>query len=41
MIMVTKDLGKSNVKMLTNFAEVRVRESMFSGGIIVDGKRPF
>ena len=38
MLMVTKDFGESVVRLLGEFVEVRIREDMFGGGIIADGR---
>lgn len=38
MLMVTKDFEKSILGLLGEFVEVKVREDMFGGGIIADGK---
>ena len=38
MIMATKDLNEKDLRQFTVFAEVRVREKMYGGGVIVDEK---
>jgi len=38
-LMVTKDVGEEALKRLSELGEVRVKERMFGGGIISDGKR--
>jgi len=38
MIMVSKDVKEWNIENIANVLEVRVRNHMFGGGVIVDGK---
>jgi sugar-specific transcriptional regulator TrmB len=38
LLMISKDIKEIGIEEITNFAEVRTREHMFGGGIIVDGK---
>lgn len=38
MLMVTKDFEESIIKLLKGFVEVKVREDMFGGGVIADGR---
>ncbi len=38
LLMTSKDIGKKNIEKMVDVAEVRVRDHMFGGGVIVDGK---
>jgi len=38
MLMVTKSFEESTIKLLRDFVEVKIREDMFGGGIIADGR---
>jgi len=38
-IMVTKDVGEETFRRLSGLGDVRVKERMFGGGVISDGKR--
>jgi hypothetical protein len=37
--MVTKDAGEETLQNLSELGEVRVKERMFGGGIVSDGRR--
>lgn len=38
LLMTSKDVGERNLEKMADVAEVRVRDQMFGGGVIVDGK---
>jgi len=38
LLLTSKDMGEVNLKKIADVAEVRVRDHMFGGGVIVDGK---
>jgi len=38
LFMASQDVGESNLEKMAEVAEVRVRDHMFGGGVIVDGK---
>ena len=38
-LMVTKDVGEKTLHQLSELGEVRIKERMFGGGVISDGKR--
>ena len=38
LLMTSKDVGKRDLERIADVAEVRVRDHMFGGGVIVDGK---
>jgi sugar-specific transcriptional regulator TrmB len=38
LLMTSKDIGKRDLERIADVAEVRVRDHMFGGGVIVDGK---
>jgi len=38
LLMASRDMGKKNLEKIADVAEVRVRDHMFGGGVIVDGK---
>jgi sugar-specific transcriptional regulator TrmB len=38
LLMTSKDMGKKGIEKMGDVAEIRVRDHMFGGGIIVDGK---
>ena len=39
LVLVTKDVGPSVIKNLLQLGDIRVKERMFGGGIITDGRR--
>ncbi len=38
-LMITKDVGEKTLHQLSKLGEVRIKERMFGGGVISDGKR--
>ena len=38
LLMTSRDMGKKNLEKIADVAEVRVRDHLFGGGVIVDGK---